>query len=330
MRKQVILLLLAALAWGNQVNAQWVISNNGLIAIKGLKNANVRVLAISGSLIFAGTTNGVFISNNNGVLWTKAKLPVALVENKYSEIVVTAIAVNGKNVFVSTEEGIFFSSNNGVSWVESNAGLQKNYYTNKPDIINTVAVIGNTVFAGTSEQVASHKTVPNTGGVFISTDNGKNWKPSNEGLEERDLQDLSVSGKNIFASTRHSTYISTDGLTWKKTENLNSKCATAGAITFACRKQTFLSKDNGLTWTLSNNGLPKDNAVRSITTNGSIAFAAVEDVGIYFTKDSGKLWSSINGDLPNFHIYAIAINGDNVLVGTNNGIWKRSLKSLVK
>jgi hypothetical protein len=65
----------------------------------GLSDTNVDALAISGSNIFAGTGNGVYMSSNNGSSWTE-------VNNGFPPsptiTVITALAINGNNIFAAT------------------------------------------------------------------------------------------------------------------------------------------------------------------------------------------------------------------------------------
>jgi hypothetical protein len=62
-------------------------------------------------------------------------------------------------------------------------------YTNGPygGSIQAYAVSGNNIFAGTAGA-----------GVFISTDNGANWIPSNAGLGINNIYAFVINGSNIF------------------------------------------------------------------------------------------------------------------------------------
>ncbi len=47
------------------------------------------------------------------------------------------------------------------------------------------------------------------GGVFLSTDEGRTWSPSNRGLTHRSINTLAISGVNLFAGAF-------DGGVWKR------------------------------------------------------------------------------------------------------------------
>jgi photosystem II stability/assembly factor-like uncharacterized protein len=57
-------------------------------------------------------------------------------------------------------------------------------------------------------------------GVYISTNNGKNWNPLNNGLSDLWIGSIIVSGSNLFVGSQMSgVYYSTDnGLTWTNME----------------------------------------------------------------------------------------------------------------
>jgi hypothetical protein len=62
-----------------------------------------------------GTTEGLFISNNEGDLWSSAGL-----EN----LSIKSITLNVNNsIFVNTNDGIYYSINDGNEWNEFNSGL---------------------------------------------------------------------------------------------------------------------------------------------------------------------------------------------------------------
>jgi len=123
--------------------------------------------------LFAGTSNGVFLSTNNGTNWT----PVV---NGLTNKDVRAMAVIGSDVFVGTPGGAFISSDNGSTWTPVNSGL-----TNT--IVKSFGVDGSKLFAGTN------------GGVFLSTNHGTSWTEINTGLSKTDIRAIVVSGSNLFA-----------------------------------------------------------------------------------------------------------------------------------
>src|ERR1035437_2583652 len=110
------------------LQAQWMQTN-------GPGGGVVNCFAFSGSNIFAGTDNGVYLSTNSGSSWTA-------VNNGLHEQVM-ALAVSGTNLIAGIHlDGIYLSTNNGTSWAAVTNGLPKY------DWINAFTVSGTNLFAG--------------------------------------------------------------------------------------------------------------------------------------------------------------------------------------
>ncbi|MBK6506877.1 MAG: T9SS type A sorting domain-containing protein [Ignavibacteria bacterium] len=148
----------------------------------------MRSLAISGSNIFAGTYDGVYLSTNNGTNWTQTAL------NNGS---ILTLATSGSNIFAGTYGfGVYLSTNNGTSWTQTEVNNQ---------YVLSLAISGSNIFAGT-----------NGSGVYFSTNNGTNWTQT--ALNNRRIYSLSISGSNIFAGTYgYGVYLSTNnGTSWNE------------------------------------------------------------------------------------------------------------------
>jgi hypothetical protein len=144
-----------------------------------LTSLQVWSLGVNGTNLFAGTSDGVFLSTNNGNSW-------AAVNTGLTDLYAACFAVSGKNLFAGTSSGVFLSTNNGNSWAVINSGMTNPYVLTNPSIWS-LAVSGINIFAGTSL------------GVFLSTDNGTNWNAINYGLPITDVYALMVSDNNLFA-----------------------------------------------------------------------------------------------------------------------------------
>src|SRR3990170_3994362 len=76
----------------------------------------INAMAKSGSNLFAGTGNGVFVSSDDGQNWNVAN---AGIERK----TVVSFAVNGSSIFAGiNESGVYLSTNNGSTWTAKNTG----------------------------------------------------------------------------------------------------------------------------------------------------------------------------------------------------------------
>jgi ligand-binding sensor domain-containing protein len=304
--KRNILLTFLFLSLSNVSTAQWQDTN-------GPSGGNVVYsLAISGTNIFAGTWNGVFLSTDNGNSWTA--MNTGIPPNTY----IFSLAVSGTNIFAGTDgSGIFLSTNNGNSWVAMNTGL-----TNLT--VRALAVSGNNIFAGTQGD-----------GVFISSNNGGSWSAVNSGFPTLDIRSFAVSGTNIFAGTFYSGVFltQTNGNNWTGINNgLPSytyvpSLAINGTNIFAgTYNGLFVSSNNGSSWTKLNNGM-SDTLFTSIATIGSNIFAGTYDGGVFLSTNNANSWTIENTGLTTsgHYVHAFAVTETDIFVGTETNVFKRSL-----
>jgi len=93
------------------LNCPWVQTN-------GPYGGYVNCFTLNGTNLFAGTTEGVFLSTNSGANWTA-------VNNGLPNSNVRALAVSGTNLFAGINEslstnigGVYLSTNNGANWTD--------------------------------------------------------------------------------------------------------------------------------------------------------------------------------------------------------------------
>ncbi len=141
-----------------------------------LTNKYVKALTVIESTLFAGTSDGVFWSTDNGENWTTIK-------NTMTSQSVSTFTVSGSMLVAGTNKGILLSTDYGSTWKTSNTDLSSK-------IVKALSVKGTTIFAGTD-----------SGGVYRSTDNGENWTAVNSGLTNQKIQALTVYGSTLFAGT---------------------------------------------------------------------------------------------------------------------------------
>jgi hypothetical protein len=86
--RSILLLFFVSLAHAGAAHAQWVQTN-------GPYGGMIISFAVSGTNLFAGTGDGVFLSTDNGTSWT-------IVNNGLTSTNVSALAVSGTNLFAGT------------------------------------------------------------------------------------------------------------------------------------------------------------------------------------------------------------------------------------
>lgn len=133
-------------------------------------------LAVSGSNLFAGTVDGVYVTANQGESWT-------LVKNGLTNPWVWSLAVIGATVFAGTDGGgVFATINQGQSWAPVNAGLTNVF-------VDALAVQGANLAAGTR------------GGVMVSANQRQSWTAANRGLKLTTVTGLGTLGATLYAGT---------------------------------------------------------------------------------------------------------------------------------
>ncbi len=315
MKNQFLLLIFSlAFIFCINANAQWV----EVSKLPSTVN-DENFLIVSGSDIFCGTDDGVYVSTDIGTSWAAANN--GLPNSRY----VDALDLIGNKIFAGLDggRGFYYSTDNGKNWNVIN--------TNPTLIVNCLASDGSNIFAGTES------------GIYLSTDNGTNWTAVNNGLPDYPIVTSIVSsGSNIFAVvTYHGVYISSDkGANWTSANNglpINIECLLAkdGNIFAGTENGIYLSSDNGANWTAMNNGFTSVNipVVYSLLQSGNNIFAggtAFSGKGIFLSTDNGANWTAVNDGLPDgLGIYTMAVINNTLIGSTRSGIFRRPLSEMV-
>ncbi len=291
----------------------WTVSNIGLI------NTTVSPFAVNDSIIFAGSTNGLIMSTDNGSTWSLTS----------NESAIGAMIVSGNVIFTSDGEGtVLRSTNNGNAW--DSIFLPLNPHPQFPcNFVTSFAMVGDSLFAGTS------------GNIFLSTDMGNTWVQSGNGLlgpAEGYIISIVTNGTTLFAGGDDDEFyrstdegndwvLSTSGLPKPGDDEINALIVSNNSI-FAGMfiNGVFRSTDGGESWELENGGLI-DRGISSFATYENYLFAGSPYIGgVFLSSDDGATWKSVNTGLTDTDIGALAVFGTNLFAGTgNSGVWRRPL-----
>jgi hypothetical protein len=147
------------------------------------------------------------------------------------------------------------------------------------------------------------------------------WQVINNGLSNKNINDLQSLGTILFASTDTGLFKSTDmGDNWTIAYDIDNvkQIATKGTDVFVTIQDGAIgvakSSDNGATWTTLNTGLPyKFNS--SLAVDEDVIYTCDYNKALRST-DNGSTWSEIS-TLPGFQ--TITRNGSKLYAGSNNG-----------
>jgi hypothetical protein len=184
-----------------------------------------------------------------------------------------------------------FPSRLFAQWVQVDSGMTVSSVRSFAVIPNGAG--GTNLFAGTGD---------NSGGVYLSANNGTSWTPVDSGFANSAVISFAVGpngagGINLFAGTY-----------------------TAGA---------FFSTNNGTSWTPVDSGLPGTYIISlALSPNGNL-FAADADGedGVYLSTNNGTSWTPADSGLTSFVVYRVTVSpngagGTNLFAGTNGGVFQ--------
>jgi photosystem II stability/assembly factor-like uncharacterized protein len=157
-----------------------------------LQTSNVTSFAVYRSVLFAGTSVGVYRASNQGQTWTASGGPTSGITTPYT---LTMMAARDW-IFAGTDAGLYRSAD-GFRWERAN-GLSGLGVLSLAQILDTVFL------AGTTQ------------GLYRSNDNGKTWLSVSSPIGTGSVNGIIVTSSGIFAGTYGNyAFRSLDGgITW--------------------------------------------------------------------------------------------------------------------
>jgi photosystem II stability/assembly factor-like uncharacterized protein len=287
-----LILILSSFA----VRAQWTPVNTGLpnTYTNGIGN-----LAVNGNSLFVGTSQGMYMSGDNGNTWSLFAL------SGYS---VGQISFSGPKIF-ALASGIRLSQDNGSTWSNVTNGV-----TNMVTVMSS----GSVTYVGTQ------------GGMAISSNNGASWNyPS--GITGC-IFSFFAANNTVFAGGCSAIYSSTNsGTSWSYSYSEITNCFTAlnNNIFAGTFNGIYMSSDNGNSWTAKNNGIMPDH-ITALVSSGSDIFAGGNGSGVFYSSNNGDSWTINNAGLTDTYIWSLAICGSYIFAETlSQGVFRRPLGEFV-
>lgn len=230
-------------------------------------NFNVSSVLSHGGFLFAGTTtNGIYRSGDHGSTWLQ-------VNNNLTSTAVKVLQEYKGQIIAGTSNGLFISGDNGIQWVNKTSNIGNT-------TVNAILSYNDSLFVGTQD------------GIFMSSDTAKTWVSKNSGLDFRIISDILSIGSKLFAST------------------------TNGGV--------FMSVDAAKTWASQSNNLTNLN-VNDLFYHTDTLFAGTSDT-LYYTTDLANLkWKALNA------IEGTSVNKteEGVFIGNADGVFISTADTLL-
>ena len=217
------------------------------------------------------------------------------------------VSPHDPNTLYSAAEMVFKSTNGGQSWTAISPDLTRNDKSKQkpsggPITLDITSVeYYDTVFAVAESPLKKDMLWAGTddGLVQLSMNGGQSWT----NVTPKDLPEWSMI--SIVEASYHdpgTAYLAVDR---HKFDDF--------------RPFIYRTRDNGKSWALIANGIPKGSYVRSVREDPKrkgLLFAGTE-TGVYFTVDDGANWQPLKLNLPTVPIHDLNIHNDDLIVATH-------------
>lgn len=153
----------------------------------------INCMAVSGNMLYAGSSAGVCSSSDSGKTWTQWSGTLS------SNLPILSLIADGDELFAGTSQGVYMTANRGRNWTA--AGLGTN-------AVSALSYSKGNLIAGTSQ-----------GDAFLSTNKGTSWTSISAGLpRSRSVHSIVASDSIIFIASRQSgVFLSTNnGDSWSE------------------------------------------------------------------------------------------------------------------
>jgi photosystem II stability/assembly factor-like uncharacterized protein len=221
----------------------------------------------SPAVIYAGTTDGLWKTDNAGKRW-RGLLPNVTVNDIHID------PRDPRRILLATDRsGVLLSTDGGATFEPSNRGFSHRAVS----AILVDVSDSQTIYAG----VLNDKEF---GGIFVSRDRGQNWRQLNNGLENLDIFTLAQTEKgDIVAGTNSGMFtLARDASEWRPSDFVYQQIVDTGRIHATPSVPQILS-------------IPRWTKLRLRTRVSQVQITptkwlAATATGIYHSQDEGRSW----------------------------------------
>ena len=300
--------------------------------INGTSIGQVWALEGSADRLYAGSSEGVFRSENNGQTWVRIGFDT---QDPFDNSV-AALTVDRNSVYVGTwSSGLFRSDDAGETWKRINDGLWRQH-SDETVIYGTAR--GFLIIDDTLINVMYHA------GTYTSTDRGETWINVSEKWEQGDsIYNMTFFDGYLWSAISHvwMARSADKGETWQHLPLFEGGFTCDWAV---FEGQLYAAADEGVgrwnettqIWEYPMDGLPIGSAwdpndppwVWSFAVRGGRLFAGLETHGVYIFNADAERWSPAG--LEGFSVYSLLSHTDALYAGTDeNGIYRLEIPDVL-
>ncbi|MBL9117050.1 MAG: autotransporter-associated beta strand repeat-containing protein [Verrucomicrobiaceae bacterium] len=266
------------------IGSTWTLRNPLPVTAETIHEIGMR--SGSAEAIAVGSLGTLLRTSDDGVSWTKVRVPL--------ETVLYGVTWTGTEWIAVGQAGIYLTSPNGQAWTVRSLGTSAD--------LRDVAFINDQIYV-----------VGDNGSLYSYsyTLGFQNWVLVNSGTSVR-LNSVAGNLSRIVAVGNGGVITSSpDGVTWAvqattTTNNLLSVAASASGFVAAGVGGAVETSSDGLTWTAGSTGSVE--TVNDVYWNGT-TFLAVGTNGIIRSSSNGISWAASGTANPTEHLMAVAFGG---------------------
>lgn len=270
------------------------------------RTRSLRMDPANRNTVYAGTTEGLYKTEDGGEHWTRSTDPDVIVNDVYVD------PRNPKHVLLATDRsGILASEDGGGRFEASNTGFSQRQVS---------ALLADnrshgTLYAG----VINDKVY---GGVFSSSDEGRTWKQESDGLRGRDVFVLGQSADGTLLAGTSNGVFRLDGNSWV---GANAVAAPDPPAPEKPRPERHTRRRHRIVEAKPKEPEPIHGRVTALAASGDTWYAAT-GFGVFRSANRGEQWEQVlaphdaNSFFHDGEYLALAVSGQTVFAGRREGI----------
>ena len=293
------------------------------VKARGIPSSSRRTRAFAQSpddhnLLFAGTVEGLWMSEDAGLTWRLAT---------QKELVVNSIAaLPGGTVLLGTDgAGVVRSIDGGRTWVASNAGFSERFVSRM-----LFDRVGGRVLAGIWGD-------RHHGGVWAAPSARGPWSRFGTGLAGREVLSLALIGNEVLAGTDDGIFLSAGPTgAWERLTtvvdgvDVHPRVADVVAldtrtVIAATSKGILRTADGGRIWRRTPLGMSEQISALAVSPNESSLIVAATPLGVFRSADGGDTWAQVSSGFGEITAHAIAFAPSNdrlLFAATGKGLFR--------